>query len=328
MMRQYLPVILILLLLGCVSPKLDSESVTQGSTLQEKYEQLQLENQQLQIENEKLNTDYEQVQLDQESMKSSGQGLATEMQNKNIEYKNLNASYKDLKNIYDNLVLKYNKLQDDYRDLEYNKIEVDSIRLPKDIPTSPSIPGIDFVLTKESIILKHDRLNLSSVTDTKSMLQTISADHSAIFTNKFDAEKLEVGNIIAYDSGEYDLPIMHRIIEVDSDSNGVCYIVQGDNNLSPDPGCVKPSQVLGLVIGIVFNKNSEGYGYCNGDTIPIIKDDIIYCMSNVVPAGIYTEDQILPSSNFSIFSFCSENQQNKPYTVITPDGEVYCYKDV
>ena len=121
---------------------------------------------------------------------------------------------------------------------------------------------------------------------------------------------------------------MHRIIDIKRDSGETCYIIQGDNNPSPDPDCVKPSQVIGLVIGVIFNTNAHGYRYCPGDVIATAKNDAFFCIPNNIPAGIYVNNQTITSETLIGFPLCSEKQTDKPYTVVTPDKKVYCYETV
>jgi len=229
--------------------------------------------------------------------------------------------------LYHNLTAKYRDLSDRHRDLEYRSVSSLG-RLPKDIPGAPHISGVDLLLTPDGLYVKQKKLNLSSVTDTKSMNPTITADHTAIFTTRFTASSLQVGTIIAYRSPSFEIPIMHRIIKVSSDSGGICYTVQGDNNPSVDPECVQPSQIIGVVIGTVFSTSSEGYRYCSGDSIPVISNDVFTCASKTIPAGVYTGNQSITDAPLLVFPFCSDGQPTRPYTVIGPDKKVYCYENV
>src|SRR3989338_7275070 len=129
------------------------------------------------------------------------------------KYEELQKDHNNLKSLYQNLTSDYEVILEKLRNFQ------SSGRLPKDIPSSPVIANLDFLLSRDSLILKQSKLNLSSVTDTKSMHPTITAEHTAVFTTNFDPERLQVGNIIAYRSTSFDLPIMHRIIEIQRDSS-------------------------------------------------------------------------------------------------------------
>ncbi len=239
-------------------------------------------------------------------------------------YDELNRTYAGLSSRHANLSRQYAELSNRYRDLEYASLD-SSARLTKDIPGAPSIAGIEFLLSEEAFVVKYSNVNLSSVTDTKSMHPTITADHTAVFTTKFSPSDLRIGTIIAYNSPSFSIPIMHRIIDISSDSQGTCYVLQGDNNLSPDPDCVRPQEIIGIVIGTVFNANKDSYRYCQEGTIPIVKDGAFSCLPNTLKSGVYVEDQEITSNPLVVFPLCSDKSNGKPYTVITPEKTVYCY---
>ncbi len=340
-MKLYLILIIIILFFGCLSQQ---DKNNEKSEWQVKYEESQKQYGQLLDRYKQIVSNYEDLNQSYEDLSNSyyntnllNNKLSSDYNNLNSaynkslkfykdlnsSYNNLNSSYNNLKSLYDNLAISYSRLNDNYRNLQSQ-----TGRLPKDIIGSPSIPGLDFLLTKDLLILKHTGLNLSSVTDTKSMNPTITASHTAIFTTNFDAENLKVGNIVAYKSTSFELPIMHRIIDIRRDSSGTCYIIQGDNNPSPDSECVRPSQVIGLVVGVIFNTNAQGYRYCPGDVIATAKNNTFFCIPNNIPAGVYVNNQTITSETLIGFPLCSEKQNDKPYTVVTPDKKVYCYETV
>lgn len=326
-MKKLLSLLVIIVLFGCSSVKNQDDVIqleNDYSTLNAKYEQLLKEKT---IEDTVCTTDLASCkavsatrQLQYEQLKKSYTLLEE-------QYHALNESHITLLSRYKNLTKDYEYLSNRYRELGFETVG-GAARLPKDIPGSPSVSGVDFLLSKESFVVKHQGLNLSAVTDTKSMHPTITADNTALFTTDFNAQTLRVGTIIAYLSPSFSIPIMHRIIEVSRDGEGVCYVLQGDNNLSPDPECVKPSQVIGVVIGILFSANNEGYRYCESDTIAIVKDGSFSCLPSKIQKGVYTADQLVTSNPVIVFPLCSEKETSKPYTVITPDKTVYCYENV
>lgn len=65
--------------------------------------------------------------------------------------------------------------------------------------------------------------------------------------NPLDVKK---GDIIIYNANWFLEPVIHRIIDIKEDENGVYYITKGDNNPVPDPEKVRPSQVTARVIKI------------------------------------------------------------------------------
>jgi len=65
--------------------------------------------------------------------------------------------------------------------------------------------------------------------------------------NPLDVKKRD---IIIYNANWFPEPVIHRIIDIKEDENGVYYITKGDNNPAPDPEKVRPSQVTARVIKI------------------------------------------------------------------------------
>lgn len=239
----------------------------------------------------------------------------------------LQRNIENLNSFHDALTQNYEELQSSYDTL--NKLyrpEDLLLRYPKDIPTSPSTSAADFLITNGGMLLKSEDLQLSSITDTSSMHPTISAGHTAILTTKFEPYSLQKGNIILYNSSYSNIDIMHRIIEVNSD-NEICYKTQGDNNPSPDIECVTPSQIKGLVIGVIFDKTTQGYSHCKEEYVGVIINNELTCVPKDVKAGIYLYDQPISSAT-GYYLLCSKHDSSKPYTVITPQGTVLCYSYV
>lgn len=68
--------------------------------------------------------------------------------------------------------------------------------------------------------------------------------------HEFNPEEVKVGDIVVYNAVWYDSPVIHRVINI-TDVNGTkLFMIKGDNNDSPDPYYVKPSQITGRVITI------------------------------------------------------------------------------
>ncbi len=198
---------------------------------------------------------------------------------KNSEYLNLQYSFNELNSGYASLKKLYDALSNQYSNLEKKYYEKPLSKSLSDIPTSSTTSLIDFSSTPAGVLLESKNLKLSSLTDTKSMLPTISAGHTAIYTTNFNPNTLQVGDIISYKSSYSTGYVIHRIIDVKSDYYGICYTIQGDNNPSPDPECVRPSQIEGLVVGVIYDKIGQGVSYC-ADVNPytvITPGGEIYC---------------------------------------------------
>ena len=124
---------------------------------------------------------------------------------------------------------------------------------PQDVPS----PG-DWV-KEEQIKVYKDRIVIdladaqwAKFTDTNSMDPVIDAGSNAIHIVPKHAEQIHVGDIISYKPLGMDKIVIHRVIVVGEDENGVFYKVKGDNNPSVDPGKVRFHQVQRVLVGIIY----------------------------------------------------------------------------
>jgi len=62
---------------------------------------------------------------------------------------------------------------------------------------------------------------------------------------------LKVGDIIIYQATWFPEPVIHRIISIQTGSDGqTYYVTKGDNNPKPDPSLVSTSQVQAKVVSL------------------------------------------------------------------------------
>lgn len=193
--------------------------------------------------------------------------------------------YNQLKSQYAELSASNSKNIDDYNALlaEYNNLSnayyaqanqtPSPYSLAKDIPATPSIPGISFILgyDENSIALVGTKIFITGGAESGSMIPTLSGNGTVIITKSFDPHALQVGQIIGYHHPVLkDKPgsfIAHRIIRIIRTPDGEpCYITKGDaNGFSDDefpgyPGfCAKPSDVDHVVVGEIYTKTDWTY---------------------------------------------------------------------
>jgi signal peptidase len=62
---------------------------------------------------------------------------------------------------------------------------------------------------------------------------------------------LKVGDIVIYNATWFPEPVIHRIISIQTGSDGqTYYVTKGDNNPKPDPSLVSTSQIQAKVVSI------------------------------------------------------------------------------
>lgn len=70
---------------------------------------------------------------------------------------------------------------------------------------------------------------------------------------EFDPDDVEVGDIVVYDAKWVNEAVIHRVINITEINGSTYYVIKGDNNDSPDPYYVEPSQITDRVITINDN---------------------------------------------------------------------------
>ncbi|MBD3354839.1 signal peptidase I [Candidatus Woesearchaeota archaeon] len=89
-------------------------------------------------------------------------------------------------------------------------------------------------------------------TDTNSMDPVIDSESHAIKLMPSDTSGLNPGDIISFRSTKMKGIIIHRIVEKNTDEDGVYFITKGDNNRYPDSEKVRFEQITGVVVGILY----------------------------------------------------------------------------
>ena len=93
-------------------------------------------------------------------------------------------------------------------------------------------------------------ITLSTFTPTGSMLPFIDENSIGVeidYTN----QTLYVGDVIVYLAPDND-SIVHRVKYIRNDSEGVYYIVKGDNNIVDDDVKVRPYMIQRILIGAIY----------------------------------------------------------------------------
>jgi len=125
---------------------------------------------------------------------------------------------------------------------------------PQDVP-SPSD-----TLKEDDIHVLSDRVEIDIAgaipvvfTDTNSMDPVIDFGTTALELEVTDPNELQVGDIVSYETQRAPgTTVVHRIVEIGEDEEGLYFIFKGDNNPTTDPDKVRPEQLRRKVIGILY----------------------------------------------------------------------------
>ena len=102
----------------------------------------------------------------------------------------------------------------------------------------------------DKIIIHLQNPSLTRYLPTNSMIPTLSSTSQGIEVPLTNKNQLHKGDIIAYQTTEG--LIVHRIIELGNDKEGLYVKTKGDNNKYPDPYKVRMSQIKYVTLGVIF----------------------------------------------------------------------------
>lgn len=105
---------------------------------------------------------------------------------------------------------------------------------------------------KDKVILEVEDVVWAGFEDTKSMLPVINKDSNALQVVPNCPDDIHLGDIVSYKSHYASGIIIHRVVHIDFDSEGVYFVLKGDNNPSSDPGKIRCSQIQRKVIAIIY----------------------------------------------------------------------------
>lgn len=105
---------------------------------------------------------------------------------------------------------------------------------------------------KDMIIIDIKDAVWARYTDTNSMDPLFDKGANGIEIRPSNPETIHIGDIIAYKASWTPGIVIHRVIDLGYDEEGIYYITKGDNNQVADPNPVRFSQVEYILIGIIY----------------------------------------------------------------------------
>jgi len=102
----------------------------------------------------------------------------------------------------------------------------------------------------DKVVLDLPGASWAKFTNSNSMDPLFDDTANAIEVHPAHPEDINVGDIISYRSASG--LIVHRVIEKGLDTEGVYYLVKGDNNTAADSNKVRFEDIVGVVVAIVY----------------------------------------------------------------------------
>jgi lipopolysaccharide export LptBFGC system permease protein LptF len=126
----------------------------------------------------------------------------------------------------------------------YSLLTSNEVQAPSDFIKEDSIWVYD-----DKIVINVDNASLSKYAPTGSMIPLFNEGANGIRIKPKTAAEINLGDIVSYEKGS-EL-IVHRVVEIGTDEEGVYFITKGDNNSFSD-GKVRFEQIKYLTIGILY----------------------------------------------------------------------------
>ena len=114
------------------------------------------------------------------------------------------------------------------------------------------IKDSDIEVFNNKIVIDIKNSNWRKFIDSNSMDPLIDEGATTIEIKPKNEEEIKTGDIISYNVDEADYALVHRVMEIGNDEEGIYFITKGDNYYKEDSEKVRFSQVEGIVVGILY----------------------------------------------------------------------------
>lgn len=117
-----------------------------------------------------------------------------------------------------------------------------------DSPSDRIMEG-DIHVFSDRAVIDQENLIWAKIKDTHSMEPVLNAGSISLELPPV-ASDIKVGDIISFQEG--NRVIIHRVILIGQDPEGLFFVTKGDNNPEPDPYKVRFDSIKGIVVGILY----------------------------------------------------------------------------
>src|SRR3989344_5894806 len=110
----------------------------------------------------------------------------------------------------------------------------------------------DIRIFNNEVIIKIDNAEWREFIDSNSMDPFIDEGSATIEIKPKNPEEIKIGDIISYNIDGIGYVLVHRVVEIGNDEEGIYFITKGDNYYKNDPHKVRFSQVEGIVVAVLY----------------------------------------------------------------------------
>lgn len=110
----------------------------------------------------------------------------------------------------------------------------------------------DVRIFNNEVIIKIDNAEWREFIDSNSMDPFIDEGTATIEIKPKNEEEIKTGDIISYNIDGIDYALVHRVVEIGNDEEGIYFITKGDNYYKNDPYKIRFGQIEGVVVGVLY----------------------------------------------------------------------------
>jgi hypothetical protein len=178
------------------------------------------------------------------------QSFLHDLIDQNTQMRNENDQLRNTLLQYETIITEQNASLKDY----FNRLRIEG-STPWEFPQPYArISAEDIRISGSEVIIKVSGAMPVLLADTNSMAPTAASASKIIVVQPTNDRDIHVGDIVGYRCGQCaaDEVVMHRVIGIDQDAEGIYYTLKGDNVPAADPGKVRFSQIRTVVVGIIY----------------------------------------------------------------------------
>ena len=110
----------------------------------------------------------------------------------------------------------------------------------------------DVRVFNNEVVIKIGNANWREFIDSNSMDPFIDEGTATIEIKPKNEKEIKTGDIIAYNIDELDYALVHRVVEIGNDEEGIYFITKGDNYYKEDPYKIRFERIEGIVVGVLY----------------------------------------------------------------------------
>lgn len=103
-----------------------------------------------------------------------------------------------------------------------------------------------------SVTLDIQGVQQTYLLDSNSMDPLLDQGTTVLSVKPKSVDDISIGDIVIFKAENSQVPIVHRVVSMEADSEGAFFITKGDNNPEEDPYMVRFNDLIAVVIGILY----------------------------------------------------------------------------